>query len=658
MKPAIRFLLSLSLLIPLAAPSAPANDTCAGAQSLAAGAPVSMSTTDATSTGDPTLDCGRSPGNGVWFRFTPSISGAVTISTCGASYDTVIGVFTGGCGGLTPIPGGCVDDSSECGSQSVITFPGAAGAAYWILVAGTTSATGNLTIRADVAPIRITVQPSDYTLEAGDTYTFSVEAVGNPPLTYQWRQNGSIVPGGNNYLIRANAGPSMAGDYVVVISSGASSVTSSVARLTVTRGLEAALDMPGLAWATGGGAEGGWYRQTDISRDGSDCARCGVAGGAQPPWMETVVYGAATVKFWWRFQRPAGATDYIRLTVNGQEQAQLYSTTSDWFEHTAYVGSGSQTCRWTYVEGALPGGNAALVDQVVLYYGGTAAQIAGHPESQTVLAGAPAILDVTPIGTPPFSYQWFYKGSPLTGATQKTLSFFAVQPRDAGSYYVRVQNTLGPAVNSIAATLWVTPLPLGEAVDYRGLPFVNGPSSGWFGQVGVSMDGDDAAQTEEITHNQQSAVQFQAEGPATISFWWKVSSETNYDALQFQMDSVVKTQIWGEVNWKQQSFNIPAGKHMLAWVYSKDLSVSRGQDAGWLDQVVYTGKPFLSIWPAGSNAVQLSWPASLQGYVLQSAPAIPGTVWTNVPSTPAILGDDWVVTDGAGGARKFYRLLK
>jgi hypothetical protein len=45
------------------------------------------------------------------------------------------------------------------------------------------------------------------------------------------------------------------------------------------------------------------------------------------------------------------------------------------------------------------------------------------------------------------------------------------------------------------------------------------------------------------------------------------------------------------MDWQQQTFAIAAGTQTLRWTYLKDASVSAGQDAGWVDQVVFTPDP-------------------------------------------------------------------
>ena len=128
--------------------SPPTNDTCSGAIAMTAGTTYTVGTASATSTGDPTPGCQGSFGKGVWYTYTPTASGTVTISTCGSSFDTVLAVYTGSCGTLTPLD--CNDDNGPaCAtSQASISFSGTAGTTYFVLAGGSGGASGNLSILA------------------------------------------------------------------------------------------------------------------------------------------------------------------------------------------------------------------------------------------------------------------------------------------------------------------------------------------------------------------------------------------------------------------------------------------------------------------------------------------------------------------------------
>jgi hypothetical protein len=66
-----------------------------------------------------------------------------------------------------------------------------------------------------------------------------------------------------------------------------------------------------------------------------------------------------------------------------------------------------------------------------------------EPSNQTSLAGTEVALSVEAHGTTPLSYQWFRNGTPLAGATNRTLSIPHVLAKDGGNYFVQVSNVAG-----------------------------------------------------------------------------------------------------------------------------------------------------------------------------------------------------------------------
>jgi len=147
----------------IVATSALVNDGCASAIPLYFGVPLSLSNTNASSSGDPTPVCASNGlfGKGVWFSFVSPVTGPVPISTCGSSFNTVLDVFTGTCGTLSYVT--CNDDNGpECaGTQASVILNATAGTAYYILAGGYNSAMGELKILVGIPP----------TLRAGFTKT-------------------------------------------------------------------------------------------------------------------------------------------------------------------------------------------------------------------------------------------------------------------------------------------------------------------------------------------------------------------------------------------------------------------------------------------------------------------------------------------------------
>ena len=81
-------------------------------------------------------------------------------------------------------------------------------------------------------------------------------------------------------------------------------------------------------------------------------------------------------------------------------------------------------------------------------------QITVQPQSQSAMAGTDARFAVTASGVPAPTYQWYFNGTALGGATDSSLSVLSVATVNAGSYTVVVSNAVG-SVTSNPATLTV-----------------------------------------------------------------------------------------------------------------------------------------------------------------------------------------------------------
>ncbi len=127
--------------------------------------------------------------------------------------------------------------------------------------------------------------------------------------------------------------------------------------------------------------------------------------------------------------------------------------------------------------------------------------------------------------------------------------------------------------------------PLSEALDTI-LSFTTGGSADWFSQTATSYYEGDAAQSGDISHNQESWMQTTVSGAGTVRFYWKVSSEAGYDLLEFYINGSLEDQISGSVNWEQETYTISTlGSHTLEWRYVKDKGTDSGSDCGWVDKV-------------------------------------------------------------------------
>jgi hypothetical protein len=90
-----------------------------------------------------------------------------------------------------------------------------------------------------------------------------------------------------------------------------------------------------------------------------------------------------------------------------------------------------------------------------------------------------------------------------------------------------------------------SPSPLGQAVDNTGLAWSTTGDADWFRQTTISYYDGDAAQSGSITHGQGTSLETTVTGPGTLTFYWKVSSQSNmagHDYLRFYIDGDILTE--------------------------------------------------------------------------------------------------------------------
>ncbi len=125
-------------------------------------------------------------------------------------------------------------------------------------------------------------------------------------------------------------------------------------------------------------------------------------------------------------------------------------------------------------------------------------------------------------------------------------------------------------------------------------------ASGWDVTFSDSAQGVCSLKSNTIGDNQKAQIQFTGTFSAgTISFMRRVSSEAGYDCFRFFIDNAQQDMAGtcsgleggeigasGEVSWAGVNVAVSAGVHTLLWSFEKDLFVSAGQDAAYIDQVV------------------------------------------------------------------------
>ncbi len=249
-----------------------------------------------------------------------------------------------------------------------------------------------------IAPA-ITAQPQSQSVLAGTNATFVAETSGTAPLFYQWRFNGTNIASatGTSYTI-SNAQTNNQGNYSVVVTNFAGSVTSSNAVLTV--------DVPPFITV----------QPTNRIVVQGQAMAFGVTAGGTP-----------TLSYQWQFNGSniAGATASARL-IPSPQPAQ----------------AGSYLVIITNNYGAVTSAVAVLT---VL----SPPAITTQPQSQSVNAGSNATFTVAATGTG-LTYQWRFNTGAIVGATASSYTVFNSQTNNAGDYSVIVTNTAGSVISSNA----------------------------------------------------------------------------------------------------------------------------------------------------------------------------------------------------------------
>lgn len=94
-------------------------------------------------------------------------------------------------------------------------------------------ATSSASVTLCISPI-IEQHPTGTALCEGEEWIFSASGSGSPPLAFQWRRNGKVIPDAVGTTLLVVASAETAGDYDVVLTNPCTSVVSAPATLEVT----------------------------------------------------------------------------------------------------------------------------------------------------------------------------------------------------------------------------------------------------------------------------------------------------------------------------------------------------------------------------------------------------------------------------------------
>ena len=130
------------------------------------------------------------------------------------------------------------------------------------------------------------------------------------------------------------------------------------------------------------------------------------------------------------------------------------------------------------------------------------------------------------------------------------------------------------------------PPSFGDAIEQYSTITLTG-NADWIAQTGTSYDGVDAVESGSVFANESSRFSTSKQ-TTSVSFWYKVSSESNYDFFEFYINGSRRLRTSGEVGWTQFTDNsLSNTNHTFEWRYTKDTYVDAGADRAWVDQISF-----------------------------------------------------------------------
>ena len=128
-----------------------------------------------------------------------------------------------------------------------------------------------------------------------------------------------------------------------------------------------------------------------------------------------------------------------------------------------------------------------------------------------------------------------------------------------------------------------------ETGDFAAFPWTFSGSVPWTIDASQAYHGAVSARSGAISHGQSTTMRLAMDVAVAseLSFFYRVSSETNYDYLEFWLNGTRLDRWAGEVAWTEYTCDVEPGSYVFEWTYSKDGSVSSGSDAAWIDLITF-----------------------------------------------------------------------
>ncbi|MBB5344092.1 immunoglobulin domain-containing protein [Tunturibacter empetritectus] len=360
--------------------------------------------------------------------------------------------------------------STDSGSVFTVTVTNAAGSVT-STPATLTVAVGSTTVPPN-APLVIS-QPANQTVQVGQTATFSVTASGTAPLTYQWSKNGTLIPGATSSSYTTPA--TVIGDnnslFTVTVTNAAGAATSNPATLTVIplagslacssstppynssatltptfSGGTAVLGSTGVGSSdiTSSAVSGNSYSTPLLTSPKTYTLSVTGTGGAVVSSTCTVTPTSVTISP----ISPANATiapgtqAFTATASGGATNGLIWTASAGSFAGNVWTSPntvGTYTITATSVDEPSVSTTTSVTVSVPV--------ITTQPSGVNLCNNASTTLSVVAMYAT--TYQWFFNGSPIAGATSSSYFIPSAVAMDVGSYSVTVTNAAGSVTSNV-----------------------------------------------------------------------------------------------------------------------------------------------------------------------------------------------------------------
>ncbi len=331
-----------------------------------------------------------------------------------------------------------------------------------------------------------------------------------------------------------------------------------------------------------------WSSQTTTTNDGVDAAQTAPLLDGESARFSIQVTGPDRMSFDWKVSSEEGF-DGLRFLLDGQALPSLPAISGevDWTTALVTIPSGTHTLTWEYAkDGSESNGlDTAWVDDIRLASGQR--PIIWVNEDNLAITGSTTRLPLEFINATSFSLS----NLPTWLSYDEDLNQLVGIPPSSGTFSITAtaMSANEASTRSFSLTAITRSPDLSAPLDQTNLITASSGNSPWTIASENSAIGGSLAQSGQITDNQDSKLTLLVQGPGTLRFRWRVSSEEGFDILSYSLNGTPLAEISGELDWELIELPLTPGTHHITWSYRKDDSESSGDDAGFLDSIILTG---------------------------------------------------------------------